>query len=340
EQLEAWKRDDVIKVSSSPWASPLVPVRKKDGTVRWAVDFQKLNAALEQDPYPLPKISTLLERSGGHRVYSTLDATAAYFNIEIEPESRKLTAFSTPEGLYQFRRMPFGISTAPAVYSRFIAAAMNPLGSEVCDSYLDDIIAYNDEVADHVHQLRQIFDAHRTADIKLKPKKTQLFRASIDFLGHRLSREGIGMIPSYVDRIRDWPDLKSVADLTSLLGFFGYYRSFITTFAARTADMNSQRKAKKLEWTEEMGKELQALKEEFEGAPIRAVPRFDSEEPFQLTTDFSMKAISAILSQKQDGEERLIAAVGRKTADAEKRYPSWKGEASAVVYGIREFHHI
>ncbi len=108
------------------------------------------------------------------------------------------------------------------------------------------------------------------------------------------------MIPSYVDRIRDWPNPKSVADLTSMLGFFGYYRSFITTFAARTADMNSQQRAKKLEWTPEMKVELQALKEEFEGAPIRAVPRFDSEEPFQLTTDFSMKAISAILSQKQD----------------------------------------
>ena len=339
-QMEEWLEQDVIEPSTSPWASPLVPVRKKDGTYRWAVDFRRLNSALEQDSFPLPRIQTLLEKAGGHRVYSALDATQAYFNIEIEPESRALTAFATPNGLWQFRRMPFGISTAPAVYSRFIAAALNPLGSDICQSYLDDVISYNREVAAHVPQMRKVLTAHRTSGIKLKAKKTHLFQKSIQYLGHLLSEEGIGMVPEYTQRIQNWPSPKTVAELNSMLGFMGYYRLFIPEYAERTADMNAQKKSLKLEWTPSMEREFQQLKEEFEKAPIRAVPDFESAEPFHLTTDYSGKAISAILSQVQGGKERLIAAMGRKTTAAEKRYPSWKGEAAAVVYGIRKFHPI
>ena len=191
---------------------------------------------------------------------------------------------------------------------------------------MDDVIAYNDRVAEHVPQLAKVFQAHRVADIKLKPKKSLLFHKEIDYLGHRLSEQGVGMIPGYIERIRDWPSPKTVAELNSLLGFFGYYRSFIRCYAEMTADMNSQKKLKTLSWTEEMEKELQALKQEFEDAPIRAVPVFDSDQPFQLTTDYSLKAVSAILSQVQDGQEMLIAAMGRKTMDAERRYPPGRGK--------------
>ena len=170
-----WHRNDVIEVRSSPLASPLVPVRKKDGEVRWAVDFRKLNASLEQDSYPLPKISSLLECAGGHQVYSTLDATAAYFNKEIEPNSRQLTAFSTPEGLYQF----YHSGCVQSVHHR-----NEPLGSDTCKIYLDDVITYNDKVAAHVPQRAKVFEVHRVADIKLKPKKSLLFRKEIDYLGH------------------------------------------------------------------------------------------------------------------------------------------------------------
>ena len=134
------------------------------------------------------------------------------------------------------------------------------------------------------------------------------------------------MIPGYIERIWDWPSPKTVAELNSLLGFFGYYRSFIRCYAEMTADMNSQKKLKTLSRTEEMEKELRALKQEFEDAPIRAVPVFDSDQPFQLTTDYSLKAVSAILSQVQDGQEMLIAAMGRKTMDAERRYPPGRGK--------------
>ena len=337
EQIDQWLAQGVIEPSSSPWSSPLVPVKKKDGTVRWAVDFRRVNNCLEQDSYPLPRIQQLLEKAGGHMVYSALDATQAYFNVRISEKSRQVTAFATPNGLYQFCRMPFGLSVSVAVYSRFIAAALNKLGTKNLNSYLDDVLVFNHALQKHVYKLKDVFQAHREAGVKLKPAKTLLFREQVEYLGHTLSKEGIGMVDAYVARIQDWPVPTSVKELNTLLGFFSYYRNFIPDFATLTASMCKQRREKVLNWTPEMSENLDLLKAEFKKAPIRAAPKFDSEEIFQLTTDYSSIAIGAVLSQVQDGKERLIAAVGRKCTDPEKRYPSWKGELSAIMYGIRKF---
>ena len=339
-QIDSWLADGVITPSDSPWSSPLVPVKKKDGTVRWAVDFRKVNRCLEQDSYPLPRIDHLLERAGGNKVYSTLDATAAYFNIRVNVKSRKVTAFATPSGLYEFCRMPFGVSTAPSVYSRFIAAALNRLGTHGVNVYLDDILIYSQSLTEHLMKMRQVFQAHRDAGIKLKPSKTFLFKERVEYLGHMLDENGIAMVESYVDRIRDWPTPTNIKELNTMLGFFGYYRTFVKSFAELTAPMNEQKKRLKLEWTEDMEKKFRTLKEEFVKGPVRAAPQFNTDSPFQLTTDFSSVAIAAILSQVQNGTEKMIACAGRKTTSAEKKYPSWKGECSAIIFGIRKWAHI
>ena len=339
-QLEDWLSQGVIEGSDSPWSSPLVPVKKKDGTIRWAVDFRRLNRCLEQDSFPLPRIAQLLERAGGHKVYSTLDAVQAYFHVSVNHKSRKLTAFATPNGLYQFKRMPFGISTAPAIYSRFIAAALNKLGTRGINCYLDDVLVYSMSLTEHVDRMYQVLQAHREAGVKLKPAKTSLFQEKVEYLGHMLSAEGIGMIDRYVERIKEWPVPSNPKELNTMLGFFGYYRSFIKSFASLTASMMKQKRQTKLEWTPEMDKNFKILKEEFVNGPVRAPPQFDNPNMFQLTTDYSTTAIAAVLSQVQDGEEKVIGCLGRKTTDAERRYPSWKGEMSAIVYGCRKWSHI
>ena len=336
-QLDAWLEQGVIETSDSPWSSPLVPVRKKDGTVRWAVDYRRVNQVLEQDAYPLPRIQTLLEKAGGHQVYSTLDQTQAYFNIRIAEKSRKITAFATPNGLYQFRKMPFGLSVAPAVYSRFIAAALNRLGTRGINVYLDDVLVFSRTLTEHLHRMREVFQVHRDAGVKLKPSKTFLFQRKVEYLGHMLSADGISMVDKYIERIMEWPSPKTPKELNTLLGFFGYYRQFIPAFASLTAEMNEHKKKQKLEWSSTMEESLKKLKAEFKKEPIRAPPQFENPAPFQLTTDYSSTAIAAILSQQQDGAERLIGAVGRKTTGPEKRYPSWKGELAAIMYGIRKF---
>ena len=339
EQLDSWLKEGLVQPSRSPWSSPLVPVKKKGGSIRWAVDYRKLNECLEKDSYPLPRIDHLLDRSVGHRYYSTLDAAAAYHTLPLHPDSRKLTAFSTEEGLYEYLRLPFGLTTAVSVYSRFIAAVLNPLGTRAINVFLDDVMVFTNDLDFHLTRLDEVLAAHGEAGIKLNAQKTKLLMEKVTYLGHEVSKEGISMVPEYVERILDWPVPTTPKELSRALGFFGYYQAYIPRYAELTADMQSQKRKKKLEWTAEMNDNFNKLKEKFRTAPVRAAPQFDGA-PFHLTTDYSGLGVSAVLSQVQEGTEKLIAAAGRKTTPGEKNYPSWKGELAGLIYGCRKFQRI
>ena len=344
-QIDLWLSEGVIEESQSPWSSPLVPVRKKDGTTRYAVDYRMVNSCCIPDAYPLPRIGDTLDRLSQKGVFSTVDATSAYWCIPLHPDSREITAFSTPWGLFHWLVMPFGLTNAGSVYSRFIAKVLEEGGTdpEKTSSYLDDAIIGTKDTREHVKELRVVLEAHKRAGIKLNPGKTTLFEKEVVYLGHQVTKTGIKMVPSYIQRILDWPQPKTVQELKRLLGFLSYYRSYIVGFAEQAAVLNEQRNKKVLVWTPEMTESMEKLKEAFKEGPMRAYPIFgkgDDHQPFILTTDYSGKAISAVLSQRQPEGEKLIAACGRRTTPYEKNYPSFKGELCAVVFGVRKFEHL
>jgi len=204
-QVGEWLKQKVIQPSKSPWASPLVPVPKKDGTVRWAVDYRRLNAVKLADRYPIPNLTSLLEKAGGHKIYSTLDAASAYFAIPMAESSRTKTAFCCPLGLFELLRMPFGLANAPSVYSRFVALALSHLGSQDINIYLDDVLLFSDNSEEHLARLDKVLEAHAQAGILVKPSKTFLFQSKVQYLGHELSIEDISMIDEYIQKIVDWP---------------------------------------------------------------------------------------------------------------------------------------
>ena len=340
EQIDLWVKEGVAEECVSPWASPMVPVAKPNGGTRWCVDYRQLNSVTVADSYPLPSISENIERLEGGKIFSTLDATGAYHTIPVEKESRRALAFITPQGLYTFARMPFGARNAGACYSRFVQLCLDKLRSQHTMAYLDDIIMFKKNVEEHVEELRRVLEMHQQAGIKLCPGKTYLFQEEVDYLGFRVGAEGIKMKESYVEKIVNWPSPKSTKELRSVLGFMGYYRLFIKKYASLTNEMNAQRSAKKFEWTEVMETKFKELKAAFLEYPIRSYPRYDIPDKFQLTTDWSKENIAAILSQVQDGSERLIAVFGRKCTKGEANYPPWKGELSAVMYGLRKAEHI
>ena len=339
-QLDSWLANEIIEPSRSEWASPTVIVAKKTGDWRVCIDYRKLNEVTVGDSYPLPRIETLLSKAGGHQIYSALDASNAYHNIPMEESSKSMTAFVCPAGLYQFRRMPFGLKGAPGCYSRFIDAALSQLGQSGINVYLDDILVYHNDLSRHLDRLEEVLEVHKQSGIKVNAKKTTLIVDRVPYLGHMLSARGVEMIPEYIKRVEEWPIPTTVKQLNTLLGFLTYYRHFIHEFSSLTAAMMEQKKKKKLTWTDEMTVNLGKLKEKFKAAPIRAVPDFKSPEKFILTTDYSGKAVSAILSQVQDGQERLISVGGRKCTDPETRYASWKGELAAMIHGFRKFDNI
>ena len=339
-QLEVWKHEGVIEEVSSPWASPLVPALKKGGDIRWAVDYRRLNEVTIADSFPLPSISENLEKLQGSKVFSTLDAAAAYMTIPTSKKCRPYLAFITPNGLFSFKRMPFGAKNSGSTYARFVELCISKLKSQFILAYVDDVIVHTPDLNQHVDELEKVLKMHREAGIKLRAHKTKIFATEADYLGYRVTEKGIGMKDDYIERIIEWPTPSTVKELNTFLGFVGYYRSFIDQFSYLTNEMNAQRKAKKLEWTAIMEEKFRVLKGKFKSKPIRSYPRYDLEELFELTTDFSAENLGAILSQIQGGKERMIATAGRKTTKFESNYGSVKGELAAIVYGLRKFEHI
>ena len=313
---------------------------KKTGDIRWAVDYRALNGATVADTYPLPSIAESLERLSGAEIFSCLDAASTYNVIPVEEESREKLAFISPFGCYTYKRMPFGAKNSGACYARFIGRCLEELGSPYLIAYLDDLLIFTKRLPAHLQTLRQVLQMHRDAGIKIKASKTKLFQRKITYLGHRVSKEGIEMEPSYVQRIVQWPTPSTVKQLNTLLGFMGYYQNFIPRYSELTAKMNGQRRQTRLSWSEDLERDFQQLKGEFAKSPVRGYPVYDRKIPFEVTTDFSAGNLAGILSQVQGGQEKFIAATGRKTSPHESNYGSTKGELAALVHCLRKWEHI
>ena len=233
-QLDDWMETGVIEPSNSPWASALVPAFKKGGGIRWAIDYRKLNEVTVPDSYPLPSISENLEKLQGSKIFSALDAASAYHTVKVKEQCRPYLAFTTPYGLFQYARMPFGPRNAPACYARFIELALQRLRSPYILAYLDDIIVHTHTLEQHLEEVRKTLEMHRTAGIKLRASKCEFFKEEINYLGFRITPNGIGMREDYIDKIVNWPKPTTVKQLNTYLGFIGYYRTFIKKFAKWT----------------------------------------------------------------------------------------------------------
>ena len=217
DQLDEWMEQGVIEPSVSPWASPLVPVKKKDGRTRWVTDLRELNKQTIKDSYPLTNIQEILQSLKGATVFSSLDACGAYHAVRIEPGSRACTAFISPFGTFQYIRMPFGLANAGSVYSRMLDVAMDKVERDFWTSYLVDILTFSTEPRVHFGHLSQVVRAHAAAGIKIQPCKSKLFQSEVEYLGHKISRKGVEMIPDYVRKVTSWPVPTSGKEVATFL---------------------------------------------------------------------------------------------------------------------------
>lgn len=340
-QLDAWLDADVIEEALSPWGSALVPIKKKGSDkLRWAIDYRKVNQLTVKDAYPLSQIEGNLHKLAGAKIFSTLDSQGAFHSMPIKPEHRDYTAFLTPWGQFRFTRLPFGVSNGPPAYSRLVQLALSRLPEGFALAYIDDIILYSANVYEHLAHLEQVLKLHVQAGMKLNMQKCKLFQEEVIYLGHAVSENGIRMVDEFIARIKDWPIPASGKELASFLGFCGYYRAFIKDFAHLTFEMNKMKKDKIVQWTEETKKKFEDLKTCFVTAPTRGYPRYDTEHPFILDTDFSSTNLAAVLSQVQDGAERFLGCASRKCSKPEQHYAAFKGELAALILGLHKFDHI
>ena len=326
----------VIEPSASPWTSPVVLARKKDGSLRFCVDYRQLNAITHKDSYPLPRIDETLESLAGSEWFSTLDLKSGYWQVELAKEDKEKTAFSTGAGLWQFKVMPFGLCNAPATFERLMERVLAGVPPEIALVYLDDILIHSRSVADHLVHLQGVLECLRRAQLKLSPKKCALFQLEVKYLGHIVSRSGVSVDPEKTRCILTWPTPSCVRELRGFLGLCSYYRRFVQGFAdiARPLHQLTEKKAL-FAWTEETQLAFNQLKRMLTGTPVLGYP-IPGEE-YLLDTDASDQGIGAVLAQIQGGRERPIAYFSKVMSKPERQYCTTRKELLAVVRSIQHF---
>ena len=329
---------NVIRPSSSPWSSPVIMVRKKDGTWRFCIDYRKLNAVTCRDAYPLPRIDSTLDSLAGATYFTTLDLASGYWQVAVEEQDKEKTAFSTPDGHFEFNVMPFGLTNAPATFQRLMECVLAGLVGEQCLIYLDDIIVFSSTFKEHVLRLSGVFQALNNAGLQLKPSKCHFALKEVRYLGHVVSQAGIRPDDDKVKAVSTYPVPRTTKELKRFLGLTNYYRRFIKDYAHIAEPLHKvQGKSKQsLQWDASCQLAFDTLKQKLTTPPILAYPDFSST--FLVYSDASDTAIGGLLGQIQHNKEVVISYWSRQLTKAERNYSAIEREALAAVSTIKEFY--
>ena len=327
----------VIQPSVSAWASPPVLVRKRDGGVRWCIDYRRLNEVTKKDVYPLPCMEECLDTLSGNVWFSKLDANSAYWQVRLKEEDREKTAFITKHGLYEFVRMGFGLCNAPATFSRVMNLVLRGLNWDIALAFLDDVVVLGSSFTDHVKNLRQVLERFRDYKLKLKPRKCSFFQRRVEFLGREVDSQGLHLKDEHIRDVVNWPTPANSKDVERFLGLVNYHRIFLRDFADTVGPLYGLTGKQSFQWNPEHQHAFDKIKQLMTSAPVLALP--NSVDHFILDTDASGTAIGAELLQVQAGKERVIAYGSLSLSPEQRRYCVTRRELLAVVRFTRQYRH-
>lgn len=365
--LNEMEERDIIRKSSSDFASPLVLVWKKSGDLRLCTDFRWINARTIKDAHPLPHQADALAALGGNTFFSTMDLTSGYYNIEVHEDDKRYTAFTSPFGLYEYNRLPQGLCNSPATFMRMMLTIFGDQNFLSLLCYLDDILVFAPTEDLALERLEMVFERLQAHNLKLAPKKCHFLRRSVKFLGHIVSAEGIATDPEKVraitalseaDLMEDGTGIPSQQKIRSFLGMVVFYQQFIEGFssiakplfgltAGPKAPLQKRKKCRPphrtltaADWTEECKQAFHLLKQALLDQVVLAHPNFS--EPFLLSVDASSNGLGAVLSQVPEGGTvaRPIAFASKSLSFAQSRYPAHRLEFFAMKWAVCDkFHH-
>ena len=339
--VDDMKEKDVIEPSSSAWLSPIVLVSKPNSSSkRFCIDFRRINTQLRIDLGVLPKLDELIEAAAGHRYYITVDLKEAYYQVVLDEESRDITTFSDGCNLHRFKRLPYGLSSSSAVFSRALAVVLAPLARENwIKSYLDDIILWSDDFDTLMERMERVFTRFENMGLKLNLEKCCFAQTSVKFLGNVVSREGVSPCSSSVEAIQKMKPPTDVKGVRRFLGCTGFFRKFVSNYANHALPLtNLTRKGVAFEWSDKCRVAFEHLKDALISAPVLAKARIDKK--FFVHVDSSDFATGGALMQEDEtGLLRPVGFFSRKFNSAERRYSATDKEALGVVLICRYFHH-
>ncbi|MGH0149802.1 UNVERIFIED_CONTAM: hypothetical protein FKN15_016115 [Acipenser sinensis] len=329
----------VIEPSRSEWCSPIVIVAKKDGTNRFCVDFRKVNAIAKFDAYPMPRVDELLDRLGKARFISTLDLTKGYWQIPLTRSSREKTAFSTPEGLFHFKTMPFGLHGAPAAFQRLMDQVLRP-HHEYAAAYIDDVVIYSSTWREHLARVAAVLQSLRAARLTANLRKCAFAKTETQYLGFLMGNGRVRPVVTKIQALVDAAIPKTKTQVRSLLGLAGYYRRFIPEYATVVnplVDLTKKSAPNLIKWSAECQGAFDTIKRRLCQAPTLITPDFTKR--FILHTDASDVGLGAVLSQKVAGVEHPILYLSKKMLPRERNYSVVEKECLAIKWATHSLRY-
>ncbi|KAG6442469.1 hypothetical protein O3G_MSEX002351 [Manduca sexta] len=332
------KQNCIIRDSSSPFSSPILLVKKKDGTDRLCVDFRELNANTVRDNFPLPLISDQIDKLGKARYFTCLDMTAGFYQIPISTESIEKTAFVTPDGQYEYLRMPFGLCNAPSVYQRAINKALGDYRDKIALVYIDDVLVMSVTEEEGLVNLEIVLERLTKCGFSLNINKCSFLKKSVEYLGNIIQNGTVQPSPRKINALAKATVPKNIKELRQFNGLAGYFRKFVPNFSKIMTPLYALTKiGVPWKWTEHQENARQEIIRRLTSSPLLTI--FDPDLPCELHTDASSLGYGAVLIQRQEKNPHVIGYFSMRTTNAESKYHSYELETLAVVKAIKHFRH-